>query len=50
MRIEYVFSNKYRIKKGVRQGRILSPILFNIYSEYVTRVLKERNITKTMKI
>lgn len=42
MRLVYVFSNKYRIKKGVSQGRILSPILFNICSEYVKKGYRQR--------
>ena len=28
-----------QIGKGVRQGRILSPCLFNLYAEYIMRVL-----------
>ena len=27
----------FRIGKGVRQGRILSPCLFNLYAEYIMR-------------
>ena len=29
----------FQIGKGVRQGRILSPCLFNLYAEYIMRVL-----------
>ena len=27
----------FQIRKGVRQGSILSPCLFNLYAEYITR-------------
>ena len=29
--------NGFQIGKGVRQGYILSPCLFNLYAEYITR-------------
>ena len=29
--------NGFQIRKGVRQGYILSPCLFNLYAEYIMR-------------
>ena len=29
--------NWFQISKGVRQGCILSPCIFNLYAEYITR-------------
>ena len=29
----------FQIGKGVRQGHILSPCLFNLYAEYIMRML-----------
>lgn len=37
VRIGTEYSNMFQTKKGVRQGCILSPALFNIYGEYVIR-------------
>ena len=37
VRIEHVTMNWFRIGKGVRQGYILSPGLFNLYAEYIMR-------------
>lgn len=37
MKGERITSNSFRFGKEVRQGDILSPILFNIYGEYIIR-------------
>ena len=37
MRIPYGTTDWFQIGKGVRQGCILSPCLFNLYAEYITR-------------
>lgn len=35
VRINNIKSNKCAVRKGIRQGCVLFPLLFNIYSEYV---------------
>ena len=37
MRTEYGDTESFSIGKGVRQGCVLSPYSFNLYSEYVMR-------------
>ena len=31
------WNNRLQIRKGVRQGYVLSPCLFNLYAEYIMR-------------
>jgi len=42
LRTEFGNTEKIRIEKGVRQGCILSPLLFNIYAE---RIMRSANIS-----
>jgi hypothetical protein len=37
VKMEYGNTEWFEVRKGVRQGCILSPYLFNIYSEYILR-------------
>lgn len=37
MKLEEQISNPLSVKKGARQGYILSPALFNIYDEHIVR-------------
>ena len=37
VRIGHGTTDWFQIGKGVRQGRILSPCLFNLYAEYIMR-------------
>ena len=37
VRTRYGTTDWFQIGKGVRQGRILSPCLFNLYAEYIIR-------------
>jgi len=41
IRIENEVSEFIKIKRGVRQGCVLSPDLFSLYSETVTRHIEE---------
>jgi predicted metal-dependent HD superfamily phosphohydrolase len=37
VRTEYGNTEWFEVRKGVRRGCILSPYLFNMYSEYILR-------------
>ena len=37
VRIGHGTTDRFQIEKGVRQGWILSPCLFNLYAEYIMR-------------
>ena len=41
VRVNDVVSGSFKPQKGVRQGCILSPLLFNIYGEYIMRTALE---------
>lgn len=41
VKIDNTLSGKCRIRKGVRQGCVLSPLLYNVYSEVVMRNVLE---------
>lgn len=37
VRVEFHLSESFRVGQGVRQGCVLSPLLFNIYEEWIMR-------------
>ena len=41
VRVDNHLSDAFSVSEGVRQGYVLSPILFNIYGEYVMRKVLE---------
>jgi hypothetical protein len=45
VKMEYGNTERFEVRKGVRKGCILSPYLFNMYSEYILRRVRfEDNI------
>ena len=43
VRTEYGVTKEFQIKQGVRQGCVLSPSLFNLYTEKIFREIEEMN-------
>ena len=44
VRTEHDKTEKFQIKKGVRQGCVLSPSLFNLYTEKIFREVKDMEV------
>ena len=44
VRLSNSLSNKFTVGNGVKQGRVLSPILFTVYIDNLIETLKQRNV------
>ena len=50
MRTGHGTTNWFQIRKGVHQGCILSPCLFNLYAEYIMRIARLDEAQAGLKI
>ena len=50
VRIRHGTTDWFKIGKGVRQGCILSPCLFNFYAEYIMRIVGLEEVQAAIKI
>ena len=50
LRTGYESTDWFQIRKGVYQGCILSPCLFNLYAEYITRIAGLEEVQAGIKI
>src|SRR6218665_4219172 len=50
IRTEFGDTDRFQIKKGVRQGCILSPFLFNLYAERIMRKAEMEETKEGVKI
>src|SRR6218665_2428295 len=50
IRTEFVDTDRFKIKKEVRQGCILSPFLFNLYAEKIMRKAEMEEAKEGLKI
>lgn len=44
VRTQQGYTNSFKTTKGVRQGCVLSPLLFNLYIADIDKIMKDRNI------
>ena len=50
IRTEFGDTDRFKIKKGVRQGCILSPFVFNLYAERIMRKAEMEEAKEGVKI